>query len=169
MSVRNGNVPDPYKYAQPAPEFYASLGTAYLPESNGRMSLKADDPRLQLVAPRDKAFTGKVYVICDGLTTDAAAAFVMMAKRSHRAKIVGEETGSNATSYCGGQDLHVTLPRTECVLHMPLMRYVPDGEVTGSPARGEMPDHKVVQSPEGLALGRDMVRTSMIELIDEMR
>jgi len=169
MSVRSGNIPDSYKYAQPAPEFYASLGVDFMPELNGRMSLKTDDPRLRMIAPDKDAFKGTVYVLCDGGTIDAAAALVMLAKRSHRAKLVGGETGSNATSYCGGQVLQLTLPRTNCVLKVPLVRFVPDGDPGTATSRGEMPDHVVPQLPSGLADGTDVVRNALIQLIGELQ
>lgn len=71
-----------------------------------------------LVPPLAKGFQGKVYVLVDGLTTGAGAAFVMMANRGGRARTVGEETGSNAASFCGGRELAITLPRSGCVLHI---------------------------------------------------
>jgi hypothetical protein len=169
MSVRSGNIPDSYKYAQPAPEFYASLGTDFMPEPNGRMGLKPDDPRLQMTSPEKDAFQGTVYVLCDGGTVDAAAALVMLAKRSHRATLVGEETGSNATSYCAGQVLQITLPRTGCILRLPLVRFVPDGNPGTDPARGELPDHVVTQLPNGLANGTDVVRNALVQLIGELQ
>lgn len=169
MSVRSGRVPDSYRYATPAPEFFASVGGMYMPEAKGRRELKPDDPRLALVLPLSKAFQGKVYVVCDGLTTGAAAAFVMMAKRTGRARTVGEELGSNSTSFCGGKVLEITLPRSGCVLHVPLTRYVPEGTPVGPADRGEMPNYRVPQRPSDLARGEDTVRDALLNLIREMR
>lgn len=169
MSVRSLQAPDSYKYAAPAAEFYASVGGSYLPDLNGVMTLRPDDPRLEMVKPVGRAFGGKVYVICDGLTREAGAAFVMLAKRSGRARIVGEETGSNAFSFCGGRELEITLPRTACILHVPLTRFVPDGAPSGPIDRGEMPHHAVAQQPWGLVKGKDTVRESLIEMIRELR
>lgn len=169
VSIRSGRVPDSYRYAAPAPDFFASVGDMYLPELKGRRELRPDDPQLIFIQPVSKAFQGKVYVLCDGLTTGAAAAFVMLAKRSGRASTVGEETGSNAASYCGGQVLEVTLPRTGCVLHVPLMRYVPDGTPDGPTDRGELPKHRVSRGPDAVAKGTDPVREGLVDLITEMQ
>lgn len=169
VSIRSGRVPDSYRYAAPAPEFFASVGDMFLPELKGRRELRPDDPRLMSVQPVSKAFQGKVYVVCDGLTTGAGAAFVMMAKRSGRASTVGEETGSNAASFCGGQVLEVTLPRTGCVLHVPLRRFVPDGSPEGPADKGELPKHRVSQRPDALAKGTDRVREGLVQLITEMQ
>jgi hypothetical protein len=169
MSIRSGEVPDSYRYAAPAPNFFASVGTTYLPEVHGRRELKTDDPRLLPLPPQAEAFAGKVYVLADGGTTGAGAAFVMMAHRSGRARTVGEETGSNAASFCGGEMLTVTLPRTNCVLHVPLIRYVPDGIPPGPANRGELPASAVMRRPQDVAHGKDTVREAMLLLINEMQ
>lgn len=169
MSIRSGNVADSNKYSAPGPEFYVSLGAGYGPEVNGRRDLKADDPRLQPKQPRSNAFTGKVYVICNGLTVDAAATLVMMAKRSGRAHILGEETGTNATSFCAGAPLKIELPRTDLILRIPLTRYEPYGTSSGAPERGEMPYVQIGQEASDLASGSDTVRDRLLELIGETR
>ncbi len=168
MYVRSGIIPDSYRYADPAPDFFASAEGAYLPEHDGRRVLKADDPRLEKLQPAKEAFQGKVYVVGDGLTTGAAAAFVMLAKRSGRARTVGEETGSNATSFCGGRTMQFTLPNTACVLELPLTCFVPEGTPSGPADHGERPMYAVPQRAEDLAQGRDTVREALLLLIKEM-
>ena len=169
VSIRSGRVPDSYRFATPTPEFFASVGGMYMPEAKGRRELKPDDPRLQPVLPLAKAFRGKVYVVSDGLTTGAAAAFVMMAKRTGRARIVGEELGSNAASFCGGKTLEISLPRSGCVLNVPLICYVPEGTPAGPTDRGEMPNYSVPQRAVDLAQGKDTVRDALLNLIAEMQ
>lgn len=169
MSIRSGRVPDSYRYASPSPEFFASVGGMYMPEAEGRRELKPDDPRLRQITANAKAFQGKVYVVADGLTRGAAAAFTMLAKRSGRARTVGEELGANAHSFCGGRVLEVTLPRSGCLLRVPLLRYVPDGLAEGPSDRGEMPTYKVPQRAVDLAQGKDTVREALLNLISEMQ
>jgi hypothetical protein len=144
--------------------FYASAEGIALPEGD-RIAVPADDPRLEITLPYHKAFTGKVYVVCDGTTRDAAAAFVMLAKRSGRARVVGEEVGSNSTSLCGGRPVNVVLPRSGLVLSLPSLRFVPAGHGEGPADHGELPHHEAVQQPWGLQRGRDTVRSAVIELI----
>ncbi len=169
VSIRSGRVPDSYRFATPSPDFFASVGGMYMPEAKGRRELKQDDPRLQQILPLSKAFQGKVYVVSDGLTRGAAAAFVMMAKRTGRARIVGEEVGSNAFSFCGGNVMEVTLPRSGCVLHVPLNCYEPEGIPDGPADRGEMPNYRVPQRTADLAQGKDTVREALLNLIEEMQ
>ena len=169
MSIRCGEVPDSFRYAEPAPDFFASVGATYLPGSNGRRELRPSDQRLLPVLPLAGAFQGKVYVIANGSTTGAAAAFVMLANRSHRARTVGEEVGSNAASFSGGRILTVTLPKTGCILRVPLIRYVPDGVPDGPSDQGERPASAVGRLPQDVAQGRDTIREALLQLIGEMQ
>lgn len=147
-------------------ESMAPTGEGWLPAANGRRMLRGDDPRLIWQLPRRDAFHGKVYVLCDGSTTEAAASLAMLIKRSGRGRAVGEETGSNAASWCGGGEREVQLPATGCRLRMPVHRYVPEGPVTGPADHGEMPDHGVERRPEDVATGKDGVRNT-VELVIE--
>jgi hypothetical protein len=148
---------------------YASTGPAAIPVEDRMISVPADDPRLAMTLPYSKAFTGKVYVVCDGLTRDAAAAFVMLAKRSGRARIVGEELGSNSTSFCGGKPTELELPRSGLVLSIPSQRFVPAGVAEGPADHGEFPHHTAVPQPWGLQRGRDTVKSALLEMIRELQ
>ena len=127
------------------------------------------DTHSEPVQPHPKAFLGKVYVVCDGGTRGTAAALVMLAKRTRRARVVGEETGSNAASFTAGKEARVVGPNSGTVLHIPLVKYVPDGDFEGAPDRGEMPHHVVHQAPADIARGRDTVKASLLELIKELQ
>lgn len=169
MSIRSGRVPDSYRYAKPEPEFFAEVGGLYAAEVDGRRELLPNDPRLMWVKPSGKAFQGKVYVVTDGLTTGAAAAFATLAKRSGRARMVGEGTGSNALSFCGGRTLEITLPHSSCKLRVPLVRYVLEGKPEGPADQGEMPTYRVPRRVEDLVRGKDTVREALLQLIAELQ
>lgn len=141
----------------------------FVPGPNGVSHLRPDDTRLVPLQPMAKAFQGKVYVVCDGMTRDAGAALVMLAKRTGRARVVGEEVGSNALSFTGGRALTTVLPHSGIELHVPLMRYVPDGMPSGPMDHGERPHHEVEQQPWGIAKGRDTIREALLEMIRELR
>lgn len=167
MSIRSLVPPEHYHHAIPQEEFYSTTSALFLPSGNGSYNVRPDDHRLDLVPPMRKAFRGKVYVVCDGGTRDAGAAFVMLAKRSKRARIVGEEVGSNAGSITGGRGLDITLPHSGLRFHIPLLRYVPDGMPAGPLDRGEMPHHTVLPLAGEIARGRDAVKSSLLELFKE--
>lgn len=150
-------------------EHLAAVQQDYLPPRNGTAMLHPDDPRLLDVAPHRHAYQGKVHVVCDGATRDAGAAVVMLAKRSGRAHVVGEETGTNAHGFTGGRELLITAPNTGIRLRIPLVRYVPSGVADGEADRGEAPHHQVSPQPWGVAKGRDTVRLALMRMIRELQ
>lgn len=168
MSARTPDVDVPPFEGMPV-EHLEALRTQFVPGPNRTSHLRPDDPRLQPLPPLRKAFQGKVYLVCDGATRDAAAALVMMAKRSGRARVVGEEVGTNAFSFTGGRELVEHLPNSGLELRLSLMRYIPDGMPSGPLSNGERPHHEVEQQPWGIAKGRDTLRESLLELIRELR
>lgn len=169
MSVRCSAPPTNYGMATPIPEFFENVHEQYVPDGEGGMRLRRDDHRLATVQPLSRSFNGNVYVVCDGLTRDAAAAFVMLAKRSRRARVVGEEVGTNASSFTGGRELRLTLPNSTLLVHVPLTRYIPEGSPSGPPDQGEAPHHWVQPDPAVIARGGDTIKERLLELIRELR
>jgi len=170
MSVRSASPPDGYTFIDPQPEHYASVNAHYLPhDANGTSYLRPDDDRLEFMEPDPRAFDGKVYVVCDGGTRDAAAALVMLAKRQARARVIGEETGTNAYSFTGGRELTVTAPNSGVRLRIPLVRYLPEGQPLGPMDRGELPNNPVQQRPMDIAKGRDTVKRALLGTIKELQ
>jgi hypothetical protein len=143
------------------PQLYAYLSGAATRSSN---AITQGD----LKEPMPKAFQGKVYVLCDGLTRGTAAAFVMTARRTGRARIFGEETGSNAYSFTTGPELLVTLPNVQVQVHVPLVRVIPEGKPAGPLDRGEVPNHLLTTDPRSLAMGQDGVKRALLRLIREL-
>jgi len=150
-------------------DYLASLDRNYLPVRNGVHALRPDDPRLLPVHPARHAFGGKVYVVCDGGTRDAAAAFVMLAKRSNRARVVGQELGTNAHSFTGGRTVTVVAPNSGVRLTLPLLRYLPEGSSDAPLDHGEQPHHRASQQSWALEAGRDAVRVALLEMTRELR
>lgn len=169
MTVRLTAPPAHYGLCEPLPEFFATLAANYLPGDHGRYHLRPDDPRLELLEPQPNAFDGKVYVVCDAFTHEAAAALVMMARRAGRASIVGEEVGTNSLSSCGGRILRLRAPNTGLVFHIPLIRYVYEGTPRGPLDHGELPDHVFGVDARALATGRDLLRDALMEMIIELQ
>jgi hypothetical protein len=168
MSARTPAIDQPPLPGLPQ-EHLDALRAQFVPGPGGSSHLRPDDARLQPLPPLKRAFKGKVYVVCDGATRDAAAALVMMAKRSGRARVIGEEVGSNAFSFTGGRELVTTLPSSGLELKMALVRYVPEGMPSGPLVHGERPHHEVEQQAWGIAKGRDTLREALLEVIRELR
>lgn len=169
MAVRSNNLPDRYDFTKPEAEFYASINGQYLPDGDGALVLRPDDPRLRFLEPTGKAFSEKVFVVTDGGTREAGAALAIMARRSGRARLVGKPTGTNALSFCGGREVVLTAPRTGVRFHIPLIRYTFDGMPSGPTDMGEMPHLDAAPVQWGLAKGRDTVRGALLEMLRELR
>jgi len=150
-------------------EHYASANARFLlAGKGGDYRLPETDSRLSLHEPMAKAFSGKVYMICDGYTRDAAAALAMMVRRNKRGRLVGEEVGSNAFGFTGGPEWVITLPSSGLRFHVPLLKNVPAGRGEGPTDRGEQPHHQAYQTPWGLTNGQDGVRSALLEMIREL-
>ena len=150
-------------------EFYASTHARWSTAVQGSYRLPVNDERLAEQGPMPNAFQGKVYLVCDGRTRDAAAVLAMLAGRTQRARTIGEELGSNAFGFSGGPEWLVTAPNSGLRFHIPLLKYVPAGRGEGPVDRGEQPDHEVYRSSDGLVRGKDSIRAALLEMIRELR
>ncbi|MEO8588293.1 MAG: S41 family peptidase [Flavobacteriales bacterium] len=169
ITARSAAPPHYYELAAPNPEYYASVGRNYVIDPLGAMDGRPSDERFELKSPMDAAFAGRVFVVCDGATRDAAALLVMLAKRTGRARILGEEIGSNALSFTDGGELLVTTPNAGVRVHVPLVRLFPSGQPTGATDHGELPDHALEQRSWGIAKGRDTVKETVLRMLRELQ
>lgn len=144
----------------------ASVGLTGL--ENGTFGLNDRDERARWKAPDPQAFTGKVYIVADGFTRDAAASLVALVKRSARGKFVGEETGSNTFCWSGSEPVVLTAPNSGVRVTIPVVMNVMEGSPSGPLDRGEQPQHGIEQRPAAIAQGRDTVRESLLELLREI-
>jgi len=149
--------------------YYASNAGELTKVGRGVYRLPENDPRLVENTPQQKAFKGKVYVVSDGRTRDAAASVVMLMRRTKRAKVVGEELGSNSFAFTGGEEWVVRAPNSRILFHLPLLIYVPSGRGEGPNDRGEQPHLQAYQTPAALAKGQDSVKRSLLQMIDFLR
>jgi Peptidase family S41 len=168
ISLRSLAKPKVDAVVEVPPRFYGVVGSNFIERPDGFLHLRPDDPRLDYLPPTPGAYDGRVFVLQDGATTEAAAALSMLAKRHGRATIVGEETGTNASGYCGGEFLRVTGPATGMVLEVPLVRYTMEGPLPGPADRGELPDYQLEPQPMAYAKGKDTMMEAMLALIQEL-
>lgn len=167
ISVRSRTLPSCSKWIASNPEFYLDVNARYPRMLSDRYGVHPEDERLTDLPPESRAFKGKVYVLCDGNTRDAAAAFVMLAKRSGRARVVGEEIGTNAFTYTGGRDLIAEAPNSNVYFIVPLMRYSPIGDPSGPLDHGELPHTEIHPDPRSVANGSDSIKENLLHYIQE--
>lgn len=125
------------------PKLEMSLLKERMENKRGKYQLNPKDQSLSLVQSVKKPFTGDVYIIQDGGTIEAAAAVSVMTHRDKRGLIVGKESGTNATSFCGGRPMTIALRRTGVRLSMPLIKYQMERGSNPISAYGIRPDHQV--------------------------
>ena len=167
ISIRSRSLPNCSKFIADHPDFYLDVSARYPRMLPDRFGVHPKDDRLTDLQPEGKAFKGKVYVLCDGYTRDAAAAFVMLAKRTGRARIVGEEVGTNAYTYTGGRDLIAEAPNSKVRFIVPLMRYTASGKPSGPLDHGELPNTELHPDPRSIARGSDSVKENLMMYIKE--
>lgn len=169
MTVRLSAPPKHYGLCEPLPEFLRHSG-GQLParrESAGRCRLRPDDPRLELLEPQPNAFDGKVYVVCDAFTRQAAAALVMMARRAGRASIVREEVGTNHSLPAAAEaaSFGCARPTPAWSSTSPSSAMCTRARPKSLLDRGELPDHAFGVDARALATGRDLLRDALIEMV----
>ncbi|QQR86384.1 MAG: hypothetical protein IPJ76_17635 [Flavobacteriales bacterium] len=168
MTVRSVTVPTWYRRAIPLDDFYASVHSTFTMAEAGAFILPETDERMKELPAAHRRFEGRVFVLQDGATRESAAAVGMLVKRHARGKLLGEEGGTNAVSYCGGRELRITAPRTGVRFVVPLIRYTFDGSPSGPSDHGELPDVPVKPSVQALQRGEDSVRNQALEIIGNM-
>ncbi|MEO8069594.1 MAG: S41 family peptidase [Flavobacteriales bacterium] len=169
MTVRSVTVPTWYRRAVPLDDFYASAGGLFALEETGLFVLPPTDERMKDLPASQRRFDGAVYVLQDGLTREAGAAVGTLVKRSGRGKLIGEQGGTNAVSYCGGRELTITAPNTGVRFTVPLIRYTFEGAATGPQDLGELPDVEFKRTLEGLVTGEDAIRRDVLSFIEGLR
>ena len=144
----------------------------WMPGSN-KMS-KLDDTRYELTglymtrsfSPLTPKFDGEVYILTNGGTFSAASDFAAMMKSEKKATFIGEETGGGYYGNTSMQKSYVTLPNSQLVLEIPLVRHQLNvRENIVPPGRGVIPDHSVRQSITDYVNGVDTQMDFVFSLI----
>lgn len=100
------------------------------------------DGLLENFPPDKDAFHGKVYVLTGGGTVSAATYFASLVQKNKRGIVIGKETGSGEAATTAAWFMRYLLPRTKCVLTVPLSELY-FFNATKDNGRGIMPDKEV--------------------------
>ena len=93
--------------------------------------------------PPDKdAFHGNVYVLTGGGTVSAATYFASLVQKNKRGEIIGKETGSGVAATTAAWFLKYLLPKTNCVLTVPLSELY-FFNASADNGRGIIPDREI--------------------------
>ena len=105
--------------------------------------------------PKQKKFTGKVYVLIGGKTFSAGSSFSLFCK-NQGITLVGEETGGGYYTHKGGYPVIYTLPNSEIkilISFVKITRFTVDK--THKKGIGILPDAEVQLTVRDLIQGND--------------
>lgn len=155
-----------FKYVEnPTPEFSAFVSNPYdiiEKTADGRFRLKPQfkaDDAVNYPAPPN-AFSGKLYVLTDGMTFSAGTAYVStvrseLGKKNQFVKFIGEKPGEdfNAGVSSSGTSAIVVLPNSKIKVSIPLLG---SGDAPYSAKEKiTLPDYRVLPTAKDLAAGID--------------
>jgi len=115
--------------------------------------------------PNKLAFTGRTWILQDGLSFSATTEFLSRVKADGRATLVGSQTGGTYRLNSSGTFVFLNLPYSKFTLAHPMGGYymaVPEAEIQG---QGIMPDVEVRPTLDDLIKKKDVVLETVLGMI----
>jgi Peptidase family S41 len=120
--------------------------------------------------PRPDAYAGKLYILTGGLTYSGASEFASIVKGNRQQAIfIGEETGGGYYGNTSGFVIKLTLPNSQIIIRIPLLKFVV--EVGGDTpfGRGVIPDYEIEPTIDEYLNGVDAEMNYALKLIRDGR
>lgn len=112
-----------------------------------------------------KVYSGKIYVLINGMTYSAGATLARYLKEYGNAITIGEESGSRYEGYVAGSSQAVFLPNSNLKIGIPRYHtYYPVSKKQLTRNQGLLPDIEIVPSITNLKNDEDIVLQKAIEL-----
>jgi C-terminal processing protease CtpA/Prc len=105
--------------------------------------------------PSKPTFTGKVFILINGVSFSTTSEFLSHAHSRKRATFIGEESGGGYYGNTSGPGYRLTLPNTKLQAYVPLMTYYMAVRKDQPPDHGVLPDVPVSYTIEELIEGKD--------------
>ncbi len=120
--------------------------------------------QLPMVNPKSNPlrFQGQKIVLIGRRSFSSTSSFAAAIKHFGIATLVGEETGDPTDCY--GDCIYFMLPNSKLQVSVAIKHFVCAGDVGGG--RGAIPDHKIRQTPEDLAAGKDTVLDYALDVLN---
>ncbi len=115
--------------------------------------------------PRPDAYTGKLYILTGGLTYSGGSEFASIVKGNRQATFIGEETGGGYYGNTSGFQIILTLPHSEIIIRIPLLKFVVEVEGDIPFGRGVIPDYEVQPTIDEYLNGVDAEMNYALKLI----
>lgn len=114
------------------------------------------------------AFSGRIYVLVDGLTFSNGSVLARYLREFAGAVIIGEETGSRYEGFAAGSTQYHTLSNTGWVIGIPRYHiYFPRSNKQSTYNRGVLPTYIIEYSIDDLIEGKDLHMEKALALIQE--
>tara|TARA_B100000809_G_scaffold117307_1_gene115615 strand:- start:1396 stop:2847 length:1452 start_codon:yes stop_codon:yes gene_type:complete len=134
-------------------------------KSSGRYIVKGNT--LKNNKPAKNNFSGKVYVLINGLSYSASSEFCTIANDNKRATFIGEEGGGAYQGNTSGFSFTLTLPNSGVQIDIPVIHYQMAISNKYKIGRGLIPDYEVIPTIKELISGEDSELEKAKQLIKE--
>ncbi|WP_039137459.1 S41 family peptidase [Flavihumibacter solisilvae] len=153
------------RYAWLPPQYDAALSLIQV--KDGEYLWPMQD-YLAVKSPQANAFSGKVYMLVNGLSFSVTSELAAIVQNNTRAEFIGEETGGAYQGNNSGVFAVVTLPNTRLTAGIPLMAFYMNVQAPAKD-RGVIPGHIVRNSIDDVLAGRDAVMEYTLQLITKSK
>ena len=136
-------------------------------ETTSKILTEKEHPNLSLQQPKKNCFSGKVYILINGLSFSATSEFCTVVKNNNRAIFIGEETGG---TYCGntsGDFIQTALPYSQFTVSIPTIKYTMFTTDKKNIDRGIIPDYIIKPTIEDLINKKDVQLNKTMELTEK--
>lgn len=111
---------------------------------------------LMLKQPKDNVFTGKLYVISNGISFSSAADLVSDLKKTTDALFIGEETGGTYEGPTGGDNIVIQLPNSKIMVRISPNIHIGHLYQKHPIGHGVLPTHPVKYTIKDIVDGKDL-------------
>ena len=122
---------------------------------------------LGMLEPEADAFTGKVYILQNGLSFSVTSEFCSITKDNNRAVFIGDENGGTFQGNNSGAFALVELPNTKIGLDIPLLGYYMHLQHPHPSAEGIPADYSVIPTIQDVLHKKDVVLVKALQLINK--
>jgi hypothetical protein len=122
-------------------------------------------PSFGIINPKETVFTGKIYVLINGVSFSNSGIVSSCLQKNNRAIFIGEETGGNRVTLNGNIKSGV-LPNTKINYQIPSLVYLLRTDIENN-GHGVMPDYQIQYSIDDIINSRDKAKEFVLNLIQK--
>lgn len=143
-----------------------NLGSYIAPENSSEDNFRGRK-NLATQKPSENNYSGKVFILIDGMSFSTTAEFCAIAKSNNRAIFIGEETGGGYFGNTSGNAVELVLPNTQIYVSIPTTKYVLAVKKDKYSNRGVFPDYEIIPTIDDYTEFKDPAQQLAIKLANE--